>query len=157
VLQNKVNDLKKSIDDANAAIAGARTPDPTQIAQRDAFQSQYQVAFQALETLNSTGAPAPSMSILQRATAQKATESGLQAPRSKPARAVLLGAIALLLAIGAVLVMQQIDTKVRTKADAERAFGMPVVAEIPALPSGFRHRNEIVTLTRPADPFVEAY
>src|SRR5262249_48490600 len=37
------------------------------------------------------------------------------------------------------------------------AFGMPVISEIPPLPSRFRHRNEIVTVEHPADPFVEAY
>ncbi len=40
---------------------------------------------------------------------------------------------------------ERLDTRVRNKEDAERAFDLPVIAEIPPLPSGTKGRELLVT------------
>ena len=67
----------------------------------------------------------------------------------------LFGALGFLLGAALALVLDRLDTRIRTKEDAEVASGLPVLAEIPFLPR--RHRHELISATRPASPFAEAY
>src|SRR5690606_6770758 len=49
-----------------------------------------------------------------------------------------------------------LETRIRGKHDAESSFGVPVIAEIPPLP-GRGHQHELLAVTRPSIPVVEAY
>ena len=50
------------------------------------------------------------------------------------------GVLGLLLGAGFALVVERMDTRVRTKEAAEEAFGAPVLAEVPVLPMTLRRR-----------------
>jgi capsular exopolysaccharide synthesis family protein len=71
----------------------------------------------------------------------------------------LIGAlVGLLLGAGLALVLARFDTRIRTKEDAEEAFGMPVLAEVPLLKRQARRKKRpIVTLTDQDSLGAEAY
>lgn len=76
---------------------------------------------------------------------------------SNPVVGAGLGIIAgLLLGIGAVLVHMRVDPRIRSKAQAEAAFGLPVLAEIPKF-RGNEEAFELHALTRPRSMVTESY
>jgi len=67
-------------------------------------------------------------------TSTAADEGGgpaFEVPDSKRGRFALASVLALLLGIGLVLVVDRFDTRIRTRQEAEDAFGLPVIAEVP--------------------------
>ncbi len=112
----------------------------------------------AIDALEAAGPPVAPLSTLQAAiTTVEVTPEGVRAPDSRIARAALLAGFGLLLGFGAALAAERLDTRVRGRADAERAFGVPVIGEIPPMPSGRRHRNALLAHSQPAAPAVEAF
>ena len=70
----------------------------------------------------------------------------------------MLGALLGLLAgIGHRHRLERLDRRIRTRADAEDAFGLPVLAEVPELSSTQQRTHEIVSLTKPLSGTAEAY
>lgn len=68
-----------------------------------------------------------------------------------------LGLIAgLLIGVGGILVQMRLDPRIRTKAQAEEAFGLPVLAEIPKF-RGNEEAFELHALTRPRSMVTESY
>jgi capsular exopolysaccharide synthesis family protein len=69
----------------------------------------------------------------------------------------LLIGLGLGLAVGVViaLLFDRIDTRIRTREQAEMAFGSPVLAELPKIPR--RHRSEVVVSTFPHSQAADAY
>jgi capsular exopolysaccharide synthesis family protein len=157
--QKRADDLKAQLNDVDTQLAAlpANAASGELRAQQGALTSQYQTALSTVSQLNDKGAPLPPLQTLQKATAEPVKKSGIQAPRSKPMRALLLGLVGLVLGVGGSLLAERLDIRVRGKSDAEHAFGFPVIAEIPRAPTRGRHRAELYTETRPASPYVEAY
>jgi Mrp family chromosome partitioning ATPase/capsular polysaccharide biosynthesis protein len=56
-----------------------------------------------------------------------------------------------------VLLMSQLDPRIFTREDAEAAYGMPVIAEIPSFPRGQRKRTGIVSRDAPFSRFAEGF
>ena len=123
----------------------------------NASTSQLQAAQEALDQLRAQGAPLSPLMTLEQARALPVKEDGIRAPDGKPARAALLAVFGLFVGIGAAFLADRLDTRLSSKSKAERAFGLPVIAEIPHLPPGRRFRNTLVTHEHPAAPFVEAH
>jgi capsular exopolysaccharide synthesis family protein len=147
-LQQKVDELQAQIDaaEANGAVRNV-------ISSLNAQSSTAQARLAQLDA----NPPQASLSTLESARAAVITKSGFKPPDSKPARALLLGLIGFGLGIGLAFAAERLETRLTTKASAERAFGLPVVAEIPNLANAKRHQGELMTATQPAAPFVEAY
>jgi len=63
------------------------------------------------------------------------------------------------LAVGVMLalVLNRIDSRVRSKRAAERAFALPVLAEVPRMGRRLRHKAPVITRDRPAHPVSDAY
>lgn len=78
------------------------------------------------------------------------------APR-RPARMAIGGAVGLLLGIGLALLRERLDARIRTREDAERAFGLPVLAEVPQLDRMQRREPEIATVENGRALEAEAY
>ncbi|MEM7285152.1 MAG: CpsD/CapB family tyrosine-protein kinase [Actinomycetota bacterium] len=77
---------------------------------------------------------------------------------SNPTVRVGLGLVGgLLAAIGAVLVHLRFDQRIRTKAEAEEAFDLPVLAEIPKFSARDSKPNELHALTRSRSVVAESY
>lgn len=141
---NRAAALENPEDEATAAALAAAQSALTQ-AQTDRTQFQSQ------------GPPQSSLLIVEEGEGREVEPEGVRAPDGKFQRGVLLGAFGLLLGAGAAFALDRLDTKIRNKATAEAAFGYPVIAEIPPLPGGKRHRDELLAITQPSSPFVESY
>ena len=72
-------------------------------------------------------------------------------------RMLIGGAVGLLLGIGLALLRERLDPRLRTREDAERAFGLPVLAEVPHLDRSQRRRPEIATVDNGRALEAEAY
>ncbi len=96
-----------------------------------------------------------SLTIIQQAKAEPATGQGFRPPESRGARALLAAILGLLAGIALALVLERYDTRIRTRAQAEAGFALPVLAEIPDISR--RWRKQVVTaihpMSRPADAF----
>jgi Mrp family chromosome partitioning ATPase len=66
-------------------------------------------------------------------------------------------ALGLLLGAGLALTIDRIDPRIRTKLDAEEAFGWPVVAEVPVFTKRQRSDGQVVSYTFPRSRVAEAF
>ena len=87
--------------------------------------------------------------------AEATTPSAPFAP--KPKRDGLLGGfVGLLLGLGIAFVREQFDDRIRSSEDAERANGIPVIAELPLDAVASKHTNELVAAIAPHGPTAES-
>lgn len=164
VQTQRVSELRAQVDQIRSQLPAVLPDSDNQtvvqqqlLAELEATTSQLQTATEDAEALRAQGAPVSPLLTLEAARALPVTEQGFQPPDSKPGRALLLAVFGLLVGVGMAFASERLDTRLRSKAAAERAFGLPVIAEIPSLPPGRRFRNTLVTTEHPAAPFVEAY
>jgi capsular exopolysaccharide synthesis family protein len=142
--------LTNQVDAAKDRLKNAKGPGPQAAAQNDVT-----VAEQALQKYQVTNSrPKPPLRTLEEATAVAVSE-GVKAPTSRPLRALFLGIVGLLVGIAAAFGLDRIDSKIRSKSSAERAFGAPVVTEVPVISKS--SQGELLTRTQPTSSFVEAY
>ena len=126
-------------------------------AERDGVIRQYGLTLERLTQLNDAAANEGELESLQNATAaQVLEEQFIEPPRSLRVRALIAGVIGLVLGASIALAMDRVDDKVRTRRDAQEAFGLPVVAEVPRIPASVRRRGMVV-LVRPASYGAEAH
>lgn len=104
-------------------------------AQRDALKQRYSATYQQLITTLGT-APGQNLSSFKTADAVTVTSGGFTIPVDARSRIVLFGGLAVLLGLVAVLVVERVDPRMRTRGDMERGFGMATLAVVPRLPDG---------------------
>jgi Mrp family chromosome partitioning ATPase len=153
----QVQQLQQTVQNLNAQI-GNQTNVPILQAQRDAELSLYGAAYQRLQSLTS-GPPATSgLVFLQRATAIPVFQTGILGTSSSRTGRAVIGLIAGLV-VGAALALgvARFDTRIRDRDEAEMAFQLPVVAEIPPLPRRLRRSHEVSVRTRPLSEIAETY
>ena len=75
----------------------------------------------------------------------------------KVPRAILGGLFGLLLGIGIALAKERFDHRIRTRSDAEHAYGIPVVGEIPATTAKDQRQHEILAHSAPMSTAAESY
>src|SRR5439155_26131808 len=116
-----------------------------------------------LQDARDTSGAKSGLLVLSRATpvqdtsATSTSSSGVSAPRSRAVRVAGGAGIGLLLGLALALLLERIDTKLRTREAAELAFVLPVVAEIPPVRRSRRRRHEVLTASKPTSPVAEAY
>lgn len=127
-------------------------------AQYEALVRQFGVAYEQLQAVASQDPTLSGLVTLEEATPLGVAQGGIRAPATRGGRIMLLVPVALALGVGVVLLLHRVDTRLRTKEDAEAAFALPVVAEVPLLPW---HEQRRLSVPRPdADPpphFAEAF
>ena len=148
-------ELAKLQGQLNAARDHLNAIPPRNASERAAAQASVQAAERSLQQYQASKAPDVGLRTLENASASAVRRPGVQAPNSKPGRAGLLGLFGLLVGVGMVIALDRLDSRIRSKAAAEEAFGAPVVAEIPPLPKA--SQGQLLALTQPSSPFVEAY
>ena len=76
---------------------------------------------------------------------------------SRALRALIGGLMGLLLGVVVALLLARFDTRIRVRDGAEAAFGVPVIAEVPALGRRLRKSHAIITSHDPESLSAEAY
>jgi capsular exopolysaccharide synthesis family protein len=154
-LQTEIDRIQGQLDAIDAQLnVPIPPPNATALeAQRTGLSNQYTGAFERRQFL-ATQAPGSPVQTLERAEALP-VESGLSLPDSPVARLILTGLIGLIAGCAVALALEGIDTRIRDREQAEQAFRLPVIAEIPAMPRGYH--GELVTATDRSVPLVEAY
>lgn len=127
---SRLSTLKAKVTQTAAELA-KKPNDPIIQAELDSATRQYGAAFETAESLS--GEPRTiSLVTLQSAEAVAVEAGGLQAPRSRTSRGLLLGIVGAVLGIGLVLLLNLIDPRIRRRSQAESIFGVQAQLTIPA-------------------------
>ena len=94
-----------------------------------------------IAALESTGATTKWVT-LQAATAGQLQDDFVSGATTGQ-RMLLAGIVAALLGFGVAIMLDRSDSRLHTKEQAERQFGLPVLAEVPLLPMRLRHRAAV--------------
>lgn len=156
-LQPQLDQLTNSLSALGKRI-GSETSPSILTAQRDALLSRYSSLYQSYQEAVSQEIAAPPLVVLQQATPIPVISGGggFVAPKSRSGRMLAGGVVALLLGCGLVLALERIDTKLRLRSSFERAFGLPVVAEVPKLTRRER-KTPVVVSAAPGSGAAEAF
>ena len=84
-----------------------------------------------------------------------ASDSGFKVPKSRTLRVILACLFGLLAGLALALVLERFDTRLRTSKRAEEAFGLPVLAEVPAISR--RRRKGVVMASHPYSRVADAF
>jgi Mrp family chromosome partitioning ATPase/capsular polysaccharide biosynthesis protein len=82
------------------------------------------------------------------------SSSSFDSPASRGVLGALLGFI---VGVGLAFLAERLDRKIRTHLDAETAFGLPVLAEVPQLTPSQEREGGLVAVTAPLSRAAEAY
>lgn len=159
--QSKI--IRKQLDGISRQLQRARAElgdgdDPVLEAQIDALKAQYSSQFGELTGLGQ-GASGPSfLTVLQPGVPIPQggeTTAGLAPPANPYVRIGIAALLGLLLGAALALVVERLDSRMRTREQAEDAIGLPVLAEIPLMAK--RQRAGIASVDRPASAVAEAF
>lgn len=81
--------------------------------------------------------------------------TGFELPKSLPLRVALAALLGLLAGLVLALVLERFDTRIRSPRAAEEAFGLPVLAEVPAIARS--RRKKVVTASHPYSRAADAF
>ncbi len=98
---------------------------------------------------------AAQLTVLQSGVPIPQSTQTFAAPSNPLFRIGIAGLLGLLLGAALALVVERVDSRMRTREQVEEATGLPVLAEIPLLPN--RHRSGVVSASRPASSAAEAF
>ncbi len=172
---------------AQVAALPPGTNTDLQQAQLRALNNQYSSAYDDFERIASQQAPTNPLSTLQKAQAvpigaaeyntrlaqgqlgQNNLQAGSTAATVTSAtvesssltgtvpRGVLGALLGFLFGAGLALMMERLDRRIRTRADAEGAFGLAVLAEVPELTKAQQGSRAVLTRSQPLSTTAEAY
>ncbi len=134
-LQAELDSVNTRVSELQAQIAGANEGlVPILTARRDAEVARYGQLYGQLQQLNNT--PAESgLETLGSPSLGDHSGGGLPVPVRPVPRALVFGAVGLLLGAIAAVIVSRLDTRLRRRPDIEAAFDAPVIAEIPRVSS----------------------
>lgn len=159
-LLQKITTLRAEIDDLDRRIGDPNTPEPegrVLLAQRDAKIRVYSFLFEQHTTLSTAVSDPGTLIIVQDASPQPVFSGGFQPPRSRAGRMFFAGVLGLLVAVGIVLLLERIDTKIRSKRAAEQHFALPVLAEIPKLSWRDGRRVSVTAAEEPHSALADSF
>lgn len=104
------------------------------------------------------GAGSAQLTILQEATPipNRSTE-GFVIPPDRNIRTALAALVGLLVGLALALVLDRLDSRLRTRTEVADALRMPVIAEVPRLKRGDRSDGTILTLSKPLSIYADGY
>lgn len=146
-------DISALQGDMDRSFGSRRTQLKSQL---DALNSQYSDLYSTISALRQTAAT-PVLQLFGGINSTAGDESVLRAPESPVARLALAVALGLALGLVAALMLDRVDTRLRTRSQAEEAFGVPVIGEIPVTPVRLRRSGTPAVTASPASPTAEAY
>jgi capsular exopolysaccharide synthesis family protein len=133
-IRGRINELDSQI----AAQGGDDAPGAADLVrERDGLIEQLGTVEQSATATGTTSW----ISLNEATRAEKASTSAVAVTRGQ---ALLLGVlVAVLLAFGVAIMLDRSDSRLHTKEQVERQFGLPVLAEVPLLPLRSRHRAAV--------------
>ncbi|HEX2699145.1 MAG TPA: hypothetical protein VHM89_02945 [Acidimicrobiales bacterium] len=158
-LAARVVKRRATIDDLEHQSAAARAAGNSSElidAQRDAELRLYGADLELQQKQADLPPPSAGFVTLEAATPDLAEpkNAGLGVPASRPGRAAAAGLLGLLLGAVVALVVERVDPAITLRSGAERAFKLPVVAEVPFSRG---RRYDVATATDPSSSVAEAY
>ncbi len=152
VLEDQVADTTKQLQQARNELG--TSGNPVVEAKISALQARYATQFGELTELD-TGETTDLLTVLQPGVAIPA-ETATFAPPSNPwTRGGIAALLGLLLGAALALVVERLDSRMRTREQVEDTIGLPVLAEIPLMAK--RQRTGVVSADRPASSVAEAF
>ena len=106
------------------------------------------------------GTGSVSLSVLQTATPiadEVAGRGGFIVPPGRGQRAVLAGNLGLLLGLALALVIDRVDSRIRTRDQIHAALRLPIIAEVPKLSRSQRGGSVIAVADDPLSPYADGY
>ena len=159
---NQIEQTEQDIDDLQAEIAGLPEDDVDRRlleAELDSLIDEFaRLRVEERSLLDQQAGLAESFVTFQEPSAVPSDEdepSVLTLPDSPTVRLPLAALLALLLGLVVVLTIDYLDTRVRTRREAEEAFGLPVVAEVPVRSRGERAQEPLPAFTDPGSVTAE--
>lgn len=154
----RTEDLRRRIAALDAVIQPGE--DSLRVAERDALINQYRLAYDSFQDLSTNSEISAPFSTIQMAEAVPIIESsgggGDPLPAGRTQRGLLGLGAGLLLGCAAAIAVHRFDPRLSSKQQAEDAFALPVVSEVPVLRR--RHRgSHVLTFEQPASIYGEAY
>jgi Mrp family chromosome partitioning ATPase len=95
------------------------------------------------------------LKVVHRAIVEEVASTGFAVSDSRLVRLLIAAVIGLLAGAGLALILERLDTKVRTSDQATERFGYPVLAEIPSIPK--KQRKGVVTADHPTSRIADAF
>lgn len=104
------------------------------------------------------GAGSAELTVLQEATPiPNRSTAGFVIPPDRNIRTALAALVGLLVGLAIALVLDRLDSRLRTRAEVAEALRMPVIAEVPRLKRGDRAEGTILTLSKPLSVYADGY
>jgi capsular exopolysaccharide synthesis family protein len=152
--QTRMSELQVELRQLDQRIGTNVAGNSALVAQRAALALEYQRQHQNLEVAEASRNQS-GLTSLGTATAKKA--GGFVAPRSRAGRGLVAAALGLPIGLALALVVERVDRRIRTKEMAEKAFGLPVLAEVPPMGLAARRHDQVITADQPSSIVAEAY
>lgn len=121
------------------------------------LKSQYSEQYALVGQLNRQLGGVGPLSMLQPGVAIPQSAGAFTAPTNPLARLGISTLLGVLLGAALALLIERLDSRLRTREQVEESFGLPVLAEIPALPLGQRGKRAILSADMPASATAEAH
>lgn len=158
-LAARLTKRRATIDDLerqSAAARGAGRSSELIDAQRDAELRLYSTDLELQQKQADVPPPSAGFVTLEAATPDlaKPRSAGLGVPASRSGRTAAAAVLGLLLGAVVALVVERVDPRITLRAGAERAFKLPVVAEVPF---NRRRRLDVLTASEPSSALAEAH
>ena len=156
-VQQQLDSLQARIVTLGSQLQAGGLDAPVIQAQQAALTTRYQASFERLQALQEQGPATSSLATLEGAVAIPNIATGSPVPTSRTGRLGLAALVGLLLGAGLVLIVDRLDTRVRTREDVEAVTGIAVITEVPRLQGADRKKRDVVTAVHPAGAVAEAY
>jgi capsular exopolysaccharide synthesis family protein len=151
----------KAVQAAHAASGGtsgaSASTDGTAEAKATALKGQYSAQYGQIVALQQQLGGSGPLEVLQPGVAIPQSSGAFAAPTNPLARLGISALLGLLLGAALALVIERLDSRLRTREQVEESFGLPVLAEVPALPLGQRGKRAILSADMPASATAEAH
>lgn len=159
-LAQMLDGQQQQLQDLDDQLADGDLSSAAELSLRDQRDDALRRIGQLSERLNQArngGVPSVDLRTLQSGVAVPADPEGFAPPTTPGPRLLLATIMGLLLGVALAFAVDKVDTRIRTRKDAETAFGVPVLAEIPRLPRRARRSRALVTAAKPSSAAAEAY
>jgi Mrp family chromosome partitioning ATPase/capsular polysaccharide biosynthesis protein len=160
----QLEDSRQRLDEANEALQEAERDEKAAVsdpavarARRETRARELESAFRILQGLQNQGTPKTEIEILQEAEALPVETRGFRAPSGRLPRTMLAAFLGLLLGVGIAFTLERLDARIHSSEQAAKAFGLPVLAEVPHIPASNRRGQEITTTYAPLSPAAASF